>query len=230
MSRRWRSTSTLAALFCLAFGACSTVEPYDYSLYLEHPPRSILVLPPLDETPEVDACYGWLSTITVPLGEYGYYVFPVGLVDRILRENGLPTPGEMHQVSLSKLNEIFGADAVLYVTVHQWGTSYIVINSVTNVEVHARLVDSKTGAVLWEGIGKVSKGSDTQGGLAGMISSALVEQVMRSVVDPTRNVARQANAQLLSRPKRSLPLGPYHKGHDKSLADAQKSVSASAGN
>jgi hypothetical protein len=38
----------------------------------------------------VEATYGALSTVTLPLAEMGYYVYPL---DRFLRENGMPTAG-----------------------------------------------------------------------------------------------------------------------------------------
>ena len=58
-----RSLPSLSCLLLL-FACATPEEPYDYTNYLAHIPRSILVLPPLDETPEVNACYGWLSTVT----------------------------------------------------------------------------------------------------------------------------------------------------------------------
>ncbi len=59
------------------------------------------------------ATYGWLSTVTRPLAEAGNYVFPVAVVDELLRQNGMQTPGEMHTVPLDKVREIIGADASL---------------------------------------------------------------------------------------------------------------------
>jgi hypothetical protein len=202
----------------LALGACHT-PPYDYGAYLAHMPRSILVLPPLDETPEVGACYGWLSTITRPLAERGYYVFPVALVDRILKENGLPTPGEMHTVSRGKLREVFGADAVLYVTVTEWGTSYAVLASVTSVRVRARLVDLATGTELWSGEGYARRSSNdhNQGGLLGALVGALVNQVMTSVLDPTLDIAREANGALATDSHHGLLRGPRHPEHEEEL-------------
>ena len=70
----------LLPLFLLA--ACQTApkEEHDYQAYLEHMPRSILVLPPLDTTANVHACYGWLGSVTRPLVERGYYVSFAGNV------------------------------------------------------------------------------------------------------------------------------------------------------
>src|SRR5277367_2093834 len=98
------------------FAGCATTPPFDYTNFRAHRPRSILVLPPLNNSTDVRGTYGYLSTVTRPLAELGYYVFPVAIVDQFLKENGLPSPGEMHQAPLDKLGKIFGADAVLYIT------------------------------------------------------------------------------------------------------------------
>lgn len=195
----------------LLAGCNATGRTFDYGAYLAHRPRSILVLPPLDETPSTEACYGWLATATRTLAERGYYVFPVALVDRMLRENGLPAAGEMHQAPLAKLREVFGADAVLFVTVSEWGTSYQVLDSVTSVGVKARLVDAESGAELWHGDATVAQGSGGGGnGLAGLLASAIVNQIASAAVDPTPDVARAANRRLFEDDRQGLLLGPYH--------------------
>lgn len=203
----FKAVVSLALL--LATSACQST-PYDYSALIESNPKSILVLPPLDETLEVDASYGALSTLTRPLAEQGYYVFPVAMVDQVMRSNGLPMPAEMHQVPLAKLKEIFEPDAVLYVTVSNWGTSYQVLNSQTAVTLHAQLVDANTGATLWQGAATVAQNSgDGGGGLAGMLASALVSQIVSSAVDQSRDLSMQASNMLLRQPNRGLLPGPY---------------------
>ena len=58
--------------------ACSTVPAKDpYVLYRELMPRSILVLPPVNESVDVNAPYSWVTTATMPIAEQGYYVFPL---------------------------------------------------------------------------------------------------------------------------------------------------------
>ena len=102
--------------------------------------------------------------MTQPLAERGYYVFPVAVVDQFFKENGMPTTGEMHQVPLNKVLEITGADAVLFVTLEQYGTKYQVINSATIVRVKARLVDTRTGILLWEGSANAQEESSSGSG------------------------------------------------------------------
>jgi len=196
--------------------ACETTPPYDYTLFHAHQPRSILVLPPLDNTPEVDAAYAYLSTVTRPLAERGYYVFPVAVVDRMLRDNGLPGPGEMHEVPLARLGEVFGADAVLYITLEDWGTSYRVIDSATEVSAEAHLVDVASGVEIWRGnASAVQSSSSGQNSIVGALVGALVNQVMTSVVDPSLDLARDCNAGLFCNDHDGLLYGPYSKEYGK---------------
>src|SRR5436853_4068282 len=103
-----RTCYRLAVLLAsgLVLAGCQTVKPYDYTNFRAHPPRSILVLPPLNESTAVEGTYGYLSTVTQPIAERGYYVFPVEVVDQYLKQNGMPTAGEMHQVPLNKVVDI----------------------------------------------------------------------------------------------------------------------------
>jgi hypothetical protein len=94
----YRFAAILASLLALA--GCQTVKPYDYTNFRAHPPRSILVLPPLNESTAVEGTYGYLTTVTRPVAERGYYVFPVAVVDQFMKENGLPTANEMQQAPL----------------------------------------------------------------------------------------------------------------------------------
>ena len=140
-------------------GGCVAPAKTDYGAYREHLPRSVLVLPPLNQSVHVNAPYGYLSTISEPLAEAGYYVFPVAVVDAFMKENGLPTPGEMHEVPLDKFAEIFGAEAVLYVTIEDYGQKYQVVQSTTIVKARAELVDVATGTPLWQGRVQVAQSS-----------------------------------------------------------------------
>lgn len=212
----WRNNSGCYALlsllvFILAGCATSTNTPHDYSSYRSSMPRSVLVLPPTNDSIEVNASYVYLSTITRPLAEAGYYVFPVAVVDRYMKDNGLPTPNEMNAVPLDKIRKIFGADAVLYIHIEDWGQKYQVISSTTIVKARARLVDVRTGAVLWQGLAHAAEGSgDGGGGLLGYVVAAVVDQVMDTVIDRTQPVSRLANEGMIFNTQNGLLLGPYN--------------------
>lgn len=199
----------------LALGGCQSVAPYDYTNLRAHPPRSILILPPINESTHVEGTYGYLSTVTFPVAELGYYVFPVDEIDRFFQANGMPTAGEMHQVPLDKVVEITGADAVMFVTLEQYGTTYQLLDSVTTVKVRARLVDTRTQLLLWEGTGMAAQSASGSGGnsAAGLLVKlvvAAVSQAVNSTLDRAHGVSRLANANLFLAKDRGLLYGPYH--------------------
>jgi hypothetical protein len=193
-------TSLCGVLLGLTLAGCAT--KYNYANYRAHFPRSILILPPLNETTDVGGTYGYLSTVTQPIAELGYYVYPVAVADHFFKENGLPTPGEMHQAPPQKIYEIMGADAVLYIALKQYGSKYQVINSKTAVEAHGKLVDTRSGLILWEGKVIAEEGS---GGLLG----AVVGQIVNQATDHAHDVARLANQQYAVE-GRGLLYGPHH--------------------
>lgn len=180
--------------------ACATPEPYDYSAFKQAKPKSILVLPPSNQSPDVNASYSVLSRVTHPLAESGYYVFPVAVVDEAFRQNGMTTPEDIHNVPLDKLYEIFGADAVLYIDVAEYGTSYKVFSSDTRVTANAELVDMKTGQKLWSGTATASSTEQNSGSssLLVMMVQAVIEQVANTITDKGHEISGITSARLLS--------------------------------
>ena len=212
MSARFSTMLLALATLPLLLAGCVAPQSHDYTAYREHFPRSILVLPPLNESTDINATYSCLSTVTMPLAEHGYYVFPVAVVDQLFKENGMPTPGEMHQAPLSKIREIIGADAVLYITIKEYGTSYQVINSATMVDAEASLVDTVSGTVLWAG--KIAAQENSSGGttsIIGELVAALLTQIISGSTDHARQVCRVANGQFGTR-RDGLLFGPYNPG------------------
>lgn len=204
-------TATLV-MFILV-GCASRQAPYDYTAFKQSRPRSVVILPPLNESPEIKATYGMLSQMTYPLAEAGYYVFPVAVVDETFKQNGLTVAAEIQSVPYKKLSDIFGADAALYVTVNNYGTKYYVLDSVTEVSASAKLVDLKTGNTLWEGTASASSnegGSNNGGGIVGMLVTAAVKQIINTATDVSYTVAGTASNRLLSAGgANSILHGPY---------------------
>jgi len=197
-------------LLVLVLTGCVTPQPYDYTEFQNSKPRSIVVIPPLNNTVEVGAPYVFLSTISRPLAEKGYYVFPVSVIDHFLKENGLPTPAEMNSVPLDKIGQHIGADAVLYISIDKWGQEYQVISSNTVVNAKLRLVDVRTGKLLWDTTVAAQQSSGDGGaGLVGALIGAIVEQVASSAMDKTPRLARQANSRAIYNSVNGLLDGPY---------------------
>ena len=190
---------------------CAVNSPKDQTAQRQSKPRSIVVLPPLNNSPDIRASYSFLSTVTYPLAELGYYVFPVALVDQTFKENGMPNPGEMHQVPPQKLGEIFGADAALFITIDKYGATYQILSSAVIVQAKARLVDTRNGQTIWEGSASASSdesGGSSSGSLLGMVLNGLIQQVINNIGDKGHPVARITSARLLSASPGGLLHGP----------------------
>ena len=213
-----RITLALSAVCLLLLSACSTpsAKP-DQSDFRNSKPKSILVLPPVNLSPDIRGSLTFLSTVTRPLSEAGYYVFPVAMVDATFKENGLPLADDIHDAPLSKLQSIFGADAVLYITVEKFGSSYVVIDSQTVVSAKARLVDARTGTLLWKGQASASdaEGRDNNNGLAGVLINSVIHQLASNIGNPGHQVAKLASARLLSPQSGGILYGPRSPNYGK---------------
>lgn len=185
---------------CVWLAGCAAPQKMDYSAFRASKPASILVLPPVNDSPEVQATASMLSHATYPLAEAGYYVMPVTLTTETFRQNGMEIAADIHEIPRGKLQEIFGADAALYIKVTRYGTTYMVISSASVVSAQAQLVDLRTGDMLWSGQATASseEGNNNSGGLAGMLITALVKQIMNSVTDASHNVAGITTSRLLT--------------------------------
>jgi hypothetical protein len=132
----------LAALAaCVTLSACATTPPApkDFSALTAERPRSILVVPALNNTVDVRAPDFFVSTISRPFAERGYYVFPANMVKRVLEEDGLADAGLVHSVDSRKVGAAFGCDTVLYVTIQRWDSKYVVLATQTTVKFDSKL-------------------------------------------------------------------------------------------
>ncbi len=198
--------SLCAAVLGLAIlGGCATkAPPYDYAAFMKAKPATLLVLPPVNESPEVNATSGVWSHATVPLAEAGYYVLPVTLVDETFRQNGVSTANDAQDIPSTKLREFFGADAAVYMKIKKYGTSYAVLASETRVEVEARIVDLRSGELLWQGKAVATSAEEqqqSQGGLIGLLVTAIVKQIIGTATDASYRYAGIANQRLLGAPR-----------------------------
>lgn len=202
----------LASVTALLLSGCVTPVPYDYSAFKASRPATLLVLPPVNDSPDVKATYSVLAQVTMPLGEAGYYVIPVTLMDETFRENGLTVPNDIHAVDAQKLRSIFGADAAVYMTVKKYGAVYNVISSEARVELTAKVVDLRNGALLWQGVSAAStaeQNSSNTGGLVGLLVKAVVSQIINSATDASHPMAGLASARMFTpRPVNGMLKGP----------------------
>lgn len=193
--------------------ACATQppQPLDYTAFRNSDPRGILVLPALNNTLNVNAPDYFLSTLSPPLGERGYYVFPAFMVSRVLEENGLGDAGLVHEADATRLGELFDCDAALYVSIERWESQYLLLTTQTTVQFDYEIRSCRTGEKIWgnsEFMTYSPQASNSGNPLADLVAQAIISAIEKA--DPNyMPLARQANLMAFGRPGFGLPAGPY---------------------
>ncbi|HET9554857.1 MAG TPA: GNA1162 family protein [Anaeromyxobacteraceae bacterium] len=196
----------LAALAAAALAACAAPPKKDLGKFMAAQPRSILVLPVVNNSVDVTAGDYFLSTVPVPLAERGYYVFPVNLVKRLLEDDGLADASLVHGAPTGRVGNLFGADAVLYIVIQKWEAQWVLVSTSVTVQLEYTLRDAKTGDVIWQDKRTKTYSSDSGGGgLIGAIVNAAVTKASPNYMP----LALQANWEALTYPGPGFPAGPY---------------------
>ena len=196
-------------LLCLVtlglFGCAATVQKKDMSAFTAAAPKSILVVPIVNKSLDVDAPLYVLTTLPIPLANKGYYVFPVNTTKFILEQEGLYEGERIQQMPTPELAAMFGADAVLYVTINRWDAQYIVISTSITVDFDYRIVSAQ-GVEIWrENKKMVYQPQNSGGGLLGAIVSAAIARAAPNYMP----LAQSANMQVFQVGPNQLPDGPY---------------------
>lgn len=184
----------------------------------EERPLSILVLPPINMTTAADAKEYYATTIAEPLSFAGYYIYPIEVTTDILKNEGLYDTEILEGLPPEKFKQFFGADAVMYIKILRWNTSYYVIGGNVTVAVDCLLKSTTTGRDLWKYDGTIvvdTTGGSGGGGLAGLIVKVVATAVQTATTDYVP-IAKRANIITIS----SMPYGKYHPNFDKDR-DAQ---------
>lgn len=202
----------LAALAVSALLAGCVTQPTKKVLtaFRESAPRSILVVPTINKSLDVDAPNYVLATLPVPIAEKGYYVFPVNTTKYVLEQEGFYEGERIHQQPTESLAKLFDADAVLYVSINQWDAKYALISTVVTVDFDYRLV-SKTGVELWKENKRLqySPQNNNSGSLASMLITAVVNAAIARAAPNYMPLTRQANAEVFTLGANPLLDGPY---------------------
>lgn len=195
---------------CLVAGCATVPDTKDYTAMRAAAPRSVLVVPVINNTSEVEAGALFLTTLAVPLAERGYYVLPVTASRKVMEGSGMGDPGLVHRQPTPQLANLFGADSVLYVEVNKWDTTYAVVSSGITVGFVYTLKDGKTGALLWQDQQQLMAPTTSSSGniFADMLVAAVTAAVDNSRADYT-NQANFLNNVVLTTPGHGLPFGPY---------------------
>jgi len=198
----------------LALSGCATPPRVakDMSAFDTASPHSILVVPAVNRSLDVDAPNYLLSALTVPLAEKGYYVFPIHTTQVVLQQEGFYEGEQIRNEPTAHLAGLFGADAVLYVTVARWDAQYVLITTTVTVEFDYRLV-GKDGTELWTNRQRLQyspQQNSTGNALANLVAAAITAAMTRAAPN-YMPLTRQANVQAIMLGPDALPDGPYRK-------------------
>lgn len=190
-------------------------------IYEEHP-VAIAIMPPINKTNNVEAKEFFYYTLSKPLSEQGYYVFPPLLTMEMFKTESAYDSELFIDGSVKKFGEILGADAVLFTTISQWEKLAAV--GTVEVEVEYTMRSTKTDEILFQRKGNIVhdasvKNDYSDGGLAGVLVGALADIVATSISASTLNhinVARDCNTYVIS----DLSAGKYSPRYDMDQDDS----------
>jgi hypothetical protein len=169
----------------------------------EEKPITMLVMPPINNTTNVEAKELLYTSISRPLAEAGYYVFSPLLAMDILKAESAYDAELFFDASLTAFNDYFGADAVVFSVIDKWAKKglgiqakirYVIKSAYTNEVLFDRSCDLYLDLSVNSGTGGVI------GALVDLAASAINTAVTDHII-----AARKANYYIF----RDIPRGMY---------------------
>jgi hypothetical protein len=205
------SYTACALASALLMGCVTQVVKKDNSAFTAAAPRSILIVPIINKSLDVDAPSYVLAALPIPIAEKGYYVFPVNTTKYVLEQEGYYEGERVHQQPTESLAKLFGADAVLYVSINRWDARYAVITTTVTVDFDYRLV-SKDGTEIWKEnkhMQYVPQNNNSGGSAMALLLTAVINAAVARAAPNYMPLTRQANQQVFFMGPNALPDGPY---------------------
>ena len=204
-------------------GTMSTVtRGVQYAKMYEEKPITLLVMPPINNSTNVEAKELLYTSISRPLVEAGYYVISPHLAMEILKAESAYDSEMFFDASLTAFQNYFGADAVVFSVIDTWTKKgmgietkirYVIKSAHTNEILFDRSCD------LYLDL-SIDTGAD---GLLGALVDLAASTINTAATDHIK-AARKANYFIL----RDIPRGKYSPEYmlDKETAAEDKDVVA----
>lgn len=205
--------STLIGVVVVLLSGCAASPD---TAYLEplHKAKlhSVLIVPVNNNTIDVIAPTSVLATLPYHLAEKGYYTFPVNTVKTILEAEGYYEPAEVHAAPPEQLARLFGADSIMYVTIHEWTSEYILLATTTRVDFEYQLVGAN-GEHLWHARKQLNYSPQQDNRSGNPLADLLVMAISAAIERAAPNylpLTRTANSEVFSGASTALPPGPHN--------------------
>ncbi len=193
----------LATIVLTSCGTTALKKSVAYKGMYDEKPTTILLMPPINKSTNVEAKEYFHSTLFIPLANRGYYVIPPFLSMEILKRESAYDSELFLNNSLSKFGEVFGADVVLFTIIHKWNKSF----GTVKVEVEYIMKSTKSNEVLYTRRGTINYNtsvSSSGGGAVGAFASLTLTAV-NTVGTKYVDIARICNSYTFN----DLPIGKY---------------------
>ena len=212
----------LAAVSAMLLSSCVatyTRESQYPKMYSEHP-ATILVMPPINNTTNVEAKDLLYTSISYPLIEAGYYVVSPHLAMEMLKAESAYDAELFIDRDAGVFARVFGADAVVFSEINTWqkegfgirtNIRYIVKSTTTNEILFERQCDLYL---------DLDQSSNNSGGLLGSLIDLAASAIVTATTDHIV-AARKCNAYIF----KDIPRGKYSPEYQ-----MDKGTSASAKN
>lgn len=209
---------------CLSFTSCGMMDfvtrESQYAKMYEEKPVTLLVMPPINNSTNVEAKDLLYTSISRPLAEAGYYVISPLLAMDILKAESAYDSENFFDAPLTAFNNYFGADAVVFSIIDSWAKKglgiqtkirYVIKSAYTNEILFDRSCD------LYLDL-SIDSGS---GGALGALIDLAASAINTAATDHIK-AARKANYFIL----RDIPRGKYSPDHmsDKDVIAEEKDI------
>lgn len=215
----------LLIIICLstACGVTSTItRESQYAKMYEEKPITLLVMPPINNSANVEAKDLLYTSISRPLVEAGYYVISPLLAMDVLKAESAYDAELFFDAPLTAFQNYFGADAVVFSVIDTWAKKglgiqtkirYVIKSAYTNEILFDRSCD------LYLDLSVNSGANGMLGALIDLAASAISTAATDHIV-----AARKANYYIL----RDIPRGKYSPDHllDKDMIAEKKDIVA----
>lgn len=203
------------SLFVLLLTSCGETKNFtrgdNYPKMYEEKPTSILIMPPINRTVNVEAKEYFYSSLAVPLCEKGYYVISPFLAMETLKSESAYDSEMFLESNLSKFHEVFGADAALFTIINRWDKS--TLGNTITVEIEYLLKSTANNEVLFNRKGILTVDMSINSGSGGLLG-ALVDMAASAITTAATDkvvAARSCNNFSLH----DLPDGRYRSTFEK---------------
>ncbi len=207
-------------------GSCGTLDQVtresQYAAMYYEMPATILVMPPINNTANVEAKDLLYTSISRPLAEAGYYVISPLLAMDILKAESAYDAELFIDKPLTKFKDYFGADAVVFSQIDDWAKKGFGIET----KIRYIIKSTTSGEVLFDrscdlylDLQQSSGGNSALSALVDLAVSAIATAATDHIV-----AARKANYFIF----RDIPRGKYNPEYllDKEVMAEKKDIKA----